>query len=303
MESLGDPVRLRLLRLLEQEELGVAELCDVMQLPQSTVSRHLKLLGEAAWVTSRKHGAANPYRMTADELAGPARQLWAVARAQTADWPAIEQDRVRLERRLAERSEDSRSFFAAAAREWDRTRVDYFGHRFGTAALAALLPGDWTVADFGCGTGAIVADLATSARSVIGIDNSADMLSAARARLANVPNVELIEADLLHVPLADAMCDAVLCVLSLGYLFEPGDALAEMRRVVKPGGRVVIVDLLTHDRDDLRRQLGQVRRGFRLPEIAALLKAAGLTPGRVVTLPAESHVKGPALFLATGRCS
>src|SRR3954471_15915964 len=100
MECLSDPTRLRLLRLLERHELGVAELCDVTQSPQSTVSRHLKVLGDGAWVRSRRQGTNRLYRLMLDELDAAARKLWIVAREQTDAWPAVKQDRLRLDRLL-----------------------------------------------------------------------------------------------------------------------------------------------------------------------------------------------------------
>src|SRR3954462_15986069 len=101
--SLADATRLRLLRLLERHELGVIELCDVLQLPQSTVSRHLKVLAEGGWVSSRRQGTTHLYRMILDELEAATRKLWLLAREQSDDWGTIAQDESRLSRRLKER--------------------------------------------------------------------------------------------------------------------------------------------------------------------------------------------------------
>src|SRR4051812_16898812 len=152
MESLADPTRLRLLRLLERHELGVAELCDVLQLPQSTVSRHLKVLSDQHWVRGRRQGTNHLYRTILDELDAAARKLWLVAREQTDTWPAAKHDRFRLERLLAEKQNDTQAFFAGAAGEWDKLRRDLYGTTFSDAALLALLPSDYVVADLGCGT-------------------------------------------------------------------------------------------------------------------------------------------------------
>src|SRR4051794_21541048 len=180
MECLADPTRLRLLRLLERHELGVVELCDILQLPQSTVSRHLKVLADQGWVRSRAQGTANFYRMVPNELDPPARRLWALAREQTDHWATVRQDELRLQRRLSDRETDSQAFFAGAAAQWDKLRVELYGHTFSRSALAALLPADWTVADLGCGTGHLVAELAPCVQQVIGVDNSAAMLKAAK---------------------------------------------------------------------------------------------------------------------------
>src|SRR5712671_430716 len=132
MESLSDPTRLRLLRLLERHELGVVELCDVLQLPQSTVSRHLKVLSDQSWTRSRRHGTTNLYRTILDELDITARKLWILAREQINDWPTVQQDEMRLLERLRERQKDSQAFFAGAAAQWDKLRGQLYGSRFTT---------------------------------------------------------------------------------------------------------------------------------------------------------------------------
>src|SRR5436190_9065153 len=130
MECLSDPTRLRLLRLLEQHELGVAELCDILQLPQSTVSRHLKVLADQRWVRSRGQGTTNLYRMLPDEIDPAAKRLWTLAREQTQAWATLRQDDLRLQRRLTDRETDSQAFFAGAAGEWDRLRGELYGNAF-----------------------------------------------------------------------------------------------------------------------------------------------------------------------------
>ena len=299
MECLADPTRLRLLRLLERHELGVVELCDILQLPQSTVSRHLKVLADQAWARSRREGTAHLYRMILDELEAPARRLWLLAREQTENWATLRQDELRLTRRLREREGDSLAFFAGAAAEWDRLRRELYGEAFSAAATAALLPRGYVVADLGCGTGQASAALAPNVRQVIAVDNSAAMLKAARRATAGFDNVELRRGDLTAVPVEDAACDAALLLLVLSYVPDPAAVLSEMSRILKPGGRAVVVDLLPHDRDDFRRRLGQQRLGFAPADVEQLMREAGFEQPSVRPLPPEANVKGPALFLAT----
>jgi len=299
MEALGDPLRLRLLRVLERHELGVAELCDVTQSPQSTVSRHLKVLGDGAWVRSRRHGTNRLYRLMLDELEPAARKLWQVAREQTERWPAVKQDRLRLDRLLAAKSGDSQAFFAGAAGQWDRLRDELYGKSFTTAAIMGLLPSNETVADLGCGTGPLAAAIAPFVRRVIAVDNSPAMLKAASKRLEDFKNVDLKRGDLSSLPIDDANCDAALLVLALTYVADASIVLAEMSRILKPNGRAVIVDLLHHDREDFARELGQTRLGFDPKEIEKLLDHAGFTSIKTRPLPPESSAKGPAMFLAT----
>src|SRR6266478_285767 len=153
MGALADPTRLRLLRLLEQNELGVAELCDVVQLPQSSVSRHLKVLADEGWLRSRRQGTVHLYRAAVADLDPAARKLWSVAREQTDAWPSVRQDQSRLGRRLAERRQASEAFFAGAAGQWDKLRDEYYGRAFAQQATLALLAEDAVAADLGCGTG------------------------------------------------------------------------------------------------------------------------------------------------------
>jgi ArsR family transcriptional regulator len=299
MGSLADPTRLRLLRLLERHELGVAELCDVLQLPQSTVSRHLKVLADQGWVRGRRQGTNHLYRTILDELEAPARRLWLLAREQTDAWPTSAQDRLRLSEVIRARETDGETFFAGAAAEWDRLRGELYGRNFTHAATAALLPPDSVVADLGCGTASVSAGLAPHVKRVIAVDNSAAMLKAARKRTAGLRNVELRRGDLSALPVDDASCDAAILLLALTYVEDPPAVLTEVRRILKPGGRGVLVDLLPHDRDDFRRQMGQLHAGFDPKATEQLFRTAGFSTACTYPLPPEPGAKGPALFLAT----
>src|SRR5689334_25432630 len=157
MGSLADRTRLRLLRLLEQHELGVVELCEVLQLPQSTVSRHLKVLADEGWVSARADGTSRLYRLALDGLDPAARRLWALLREQTAETRLAAQDDQRLASILAERRTRSQEFFSSAAGQWDRLRREMYGERFDLHALAGLLDESLLVGDLGCGTGQVVA--------------------------------------------------------------------------------------------------------------------------------------------------
>lgn len=299
LETLADPARLRLLHLLADQELTVSELGDVLQLPQSTVSRHLKLLAEQGWVVSRAERTANFYRMANGELPETAQRLWELAAAETRDWSALAHDRLRLSRRLAKRSGEGKAFFAGVAGEWERLRTELYGARFTELALHALLPSDWVVADLACGSGAVALSLAPWVRRVVAVDHSREMLAAARKRGASTKNVDWKQGELEALPIADGACDAAVMLLALTHVDEPANAVAEMARVVRPGGRAVVVDLLRHDREAFRRQMGQLRAGFEAGELAELLVTAGFGAVRCAPLPAEPEAKGPALLVAS----
>lgn len=297
MECLSDPTRLRLLRVLEGRELGVVDLCDVLQLPQSTVSRHLKVLTDQGWVRPRRQATTHLYTMVLDELDASARRLWLLSREQTENWVTWRQDQARLERRLAQRQSKAEAFFAGAAGEWDKLRTELYGQGFTLSAMLSLLPRQMVVADLGCGTGSVVAALAPHVKRVIGVDSSAPMLKAAEKRTSGLENVELKQGDLGSLPMEDQEVDAALMLLALTYVPEPQSALRQMHRVLRPGGRAVIVDLLPHDREDFRRRMGQHHLGFSPQRLALMLPACGLTNADIRPLAPEANVKGPALFL------
>ncbi len=299
LESLADPARLRLLALLDGEELGVGELAEIVQLPQSSVSRHLKVLNDLGWIVSRSERTANLYTMANGELPAAARSLWAVTKGEIEGWSTLAHDRLRLERRLAARSQDGRGFFAGVAEQWQTVRAELYGRVFGEAAITALLPRDWVVADLACGAGDLTVRLAPRVARVVAVDASREMLAAAKRRTKGLANVELHRADLAALPLPDASCDAALVILALTHVAEPSAALAEMARILKPGGRAVIVDLLRHDRDEFRRKMGQLRNGFGADELTSLLETAGFESTDCAPLPPEAEAKGPALLLAS----
>jgi ArsR family transcriptional regulator len=267
-------------------------------MPQSTVSRHLKTLLDQGWIVARSRGPSNLYQAKNGELPAAARKLWLLVREQTEHWPSVQQDRLRLERRLRERPGDGHEFFARSAGHWDKLRRELYGAAFGDAALRGLLPRGWVVADLACGSGSVAAALAPHVARVIAVDNSPAMLKTAARRVTGQANVELRQGDLEALPLDDASCDAALLVLALTYVADPAPVLREVARVLRPGGRAVVVDLLRHGRDDFRRQLGQLRDGFEPRALEALLDGAGLVPDHCAPLPPEPEAKGPALLLA-----
>lgn len=297
MEALADATRLRLLRALERGELSVLELCEALAVPQSTASRHLKHLADHGWLRVRREGTQGFYGLS-PELPAGARKLWLVARSESEDWPAVRQDAARLQAVRARR-DGAHRFFAGAAGAWDELRARVYGRAFNQAALLALLPSRWTVADLGCGTGALTAELAPHVREVIAVDRSAAMLRAARRRAGAAENVEWHEADLGALPLADGRCDAALLVLVLAYQEDPAPVLSEAARILRPGGRLVVLDAARHLDEELRRRMGQLRPGFEPDELALLVKGAGLPRPHARALPPEPGAKGPGLVLCT----
>ena len=301
LSTLSDATRSRILRLLDRHELTVSELCGVVQLPQSTVSRHLKALGDAGWISSRTEGTSHLYAMTRDDLDPAARRLWLLVREQVADMPAAAQDQHRLQALLAGRRTKSQEFFSSSAGQWDRVRADLFGDRFHLAALASLADSDWFVGDLGCGTGQVTAALAPFVARVVAVDASAAMLQAAKKRLQDVENVDLRRGDLEALPIDDSRLDTAVLTLVLHHVAEPARALAEVSRVLKPNGRIIAVDMLPHDRESYRQQMGHVWLGFSEEQMRRLMTESGFTDVRIVPLPPAAKAKGPGLFVATAR--
>jgi ubiquinone/menaquinone biosynthesis C-methylase UbiE len=301
MTSLADATRARILRLVERHELTVVDLCAILQLPQSTVSRHLKVLADEGWVTFRPDGTSRLYRMGLDGLDPAARRLWGLLREQTARTSVAAQDDHRLAATLADRQTRSQAFFSSAAGRWDRLRREMFGDRFEVYAIAGLLDAGWVVGDLGCGTGQIAEALAPFVRQVIAVDRSRAMLKAARQRLASVPNVELRPGALEALPIADATLDAAIVCLVLVHLPEPPAVLRDVARVLRRGGRLLVIDMLAHDRREYERQMGHVWLGFEPVQMATWLEEAGFEGARMQPLPPARHATGPALFAAVAR--
>jgi ArsR family transcriptional regulator len=303
MSALSDATRCRMLLVLERNELSVTELCTVLQMPQSTVSRHLKVLGDEQWVDSRAEGPSRLYTMAAERLEPAERRLWGLVREQMSESPGSVQDAQRLRSVLAGRRSKSQEFFSSAAGQWDRLRTELFGQRADLLAMLALLDEQWVVGDLGCGTGQLAGALAPFVARVVAVDDSAPMLAAARKRLASFRNISIQRGRLESLPLDEAELDAAMLFLVLHYVGDPAAALAEARRVLKPGGRLVIADMMPHDREEYRRTMGHIWQGFSAAQIGRWLADAGFGKVRYEPLPADPAAMGPTLFLARAQAS
>jgi ubiquinone/menaquinone biosynthesis C-methylase UbiE len=300
MTVLSDGLRCRMLLVLERHELTVSELCGVLQLPQSTVSRHLKTLSDAAWVSSRRDGTSRYYSMAVSDLDQGAQRLWPLIREQVAGTSGADHDDRRLKNVLAKRRSKSEEFFSSASGQWDHLREELFGRAFHLHALLALLDPAATVGDLGCGTGQLSALVAPHVAHVIAVDSSSDMLHAARGRLAGYRHVEVRLGNLETLPIDHAQLDVAVLGLVLHHVPDPALALAEAARVLRGGGRVLIIDMLPHDRAEYQQQMGHVWLGFPEPQLRKMLTSAGFDNVRIHALPIDEDAKGPALFAAVG---
>jgi len=301
LSILADPTRSRVLLLLERHELTVGELCTIVQLPQSTVSRHLKLLADDGWLVSRGEGTSRFYRMLGDRLDESTKSLWSVVRGQISASAGARQDERRADGVLAMRRDKAIVFFRDSSKLWDVMRAEMIGERADLLALLHLLDDHWVVGDLGCGTGHVAEALAPCVAKVVAVDESGPMLESARKRLESHDNVELRVGTIESLPIDDGALDAAILFLVAHFVTDPARAMAEVRRVLRPGGRLLVVDLMSHDRVDYVVQLGHVWQGFDGPQMTAWLEGAGFTSCRYQPLPVAPEAKGPTLFVATGR--
>lgn len=297
--QLAESTRCRLLLLLEQNELAVSELCSALQLPQSTVSRHLKVLVDGGWLLARREGTSQLYRCAT--IDGAAADLWQLFRAQLAEAPEAQQDRRRLDAVLEARRSRSQEFFSGAAADWDRLRDELFGRRVDLFVAASLIDPAAKVGDLGCGTGQLAEALAPFVDQLIAVDGSAEMLEAAQSRLEAYANVRLRRGELEALPIENACLDAAVLALTLHHSAEPARVFAEAFRVLKPGGRLLLLDMLPHGHEEYRAQMGHLWLGFAAEQIAGYFTDSRFEALSFRALPADPGVQGPALFIASGR--
>jgi ubiquinone/menaquinone biosynthesis C-methylase UbiE/DNA-binding transcriptional ArsR family regulator len=302
-KTFADPTRVRILVLLEREELAVQELMDVLGMAQSRVSRHLAILREAGLLHDRRDGTYVFYRF-APPSEGPWRDAWNLVTRSVRDTPTTERDVAALERVLGARAARTRSFFESVGPEWDALRKVFNDDALRAQAIARLVDPDRTVADIGTGTGILATELARLGMRVIAIDNSSRMLDATRAKIerAGITGIELRQGEAGALPLADGEVDAAFAHMVLHYLPSPGEAIREMARAVKPRGTVVVVDFVRHQLEWMRDELGVTWLGFAPEEVESWFGDAGL-----VELRREEHAGTaagrdlPATFIASAR--
>ncbi|HEB91343.1 MAG TPA: metalloregulator ArsR/SmtB family transcription factor [Deltaproteobacteria bacterium] len=305
-KTLADPTRIRILRLLEQEELIVGELMEILGMAQSRVSRHLAVLREAGLLTDRRDGTFVSYRLALPD-SGPWRAAWNLARESLAEDATTKRDDALLRRTLAaRRPESGRSFFDSIGPEWDALRRVFGDDLLRARATATLVPPGLRVADIGTGTGILALELAHLGLDVIGIDRSEAMLETARrkwrqAEDGNPGRVEFRRGDAHDLPLERESVDAVFAHMVLHSLEDPERAIHEMARIVRPGGRVVLVDFMPHAHEWMKQELGLVWLGFDPEDLARWLEAAGLETPRIRSHESAAKRELPASFVATSR--
>lgn len=279
LRAAGEATRLRVLALLALGELNVKDLTRVLGQSQPRISRHLKLLVEAGLVERFREGSWVYFRLGDTGSAQLVRRMVAALHP---DEPVLERDRARADAVKRERAQAAQAFFRAHAGEWDAIRALHVAEEQVEAAMAAAIgagPFDFLV-DLGTGTGRILELFADRARRGLGIDVNRDMLAYARSRLeaAGLDHCQMRQGDLYGLGIGDGAADAVVLHQVLHFLHDPAGALKEAARILKEGGRLLVVDFAPHDLEHLREDLAHQRLGFEPRQMAQWIAEAGLAP-------------------------
>jgi ubiquinone/menaquinone biosynthesis C-methylase UbiE/DNA-binding transcriptional ArsR family regulator len=308
-KSLGDPSRRQVARILAEAALTVGEIAEVLGLPQSTVSRHLKSLRATGLLVDRRDGARTYIGLTRPATNGSGghddldRMLNVWLRSQPL--PGVVASR--LERVVRDRNGDGDSF-ESLAHQWDELRFEHFGSAFHLEALASLLPSHWRVLDAGTGTGYLLPFLGSHFQDVIAADSSPAMLDLARKRTARagLRNVEFRLGRLEALPLDDQSIDCAIVILVLRHSTDLQRSLSELARVVVGGGRLLVVDIGLHSMEEFRRRIGDSSMGLDPGSVARVAGNVGFEVAcrRVLSLPEVGGADPPTrpapdLFLIT----
>lgn len=289
LRALADPTRLRILALIEGEELSVHELQEITRMGQSRISTHLGLLHDAGLLSSRRDGKRTFYRTAADGDPTKVEFLRLAVRG-AGELPEREADQINLRRLLDRRRDQAQVYFNQVAGRFDRS----YGpgrswQAFGQLLLRILPP--LVVADLGSGEGLLSELLARRCRRVIAVDNSEKIISfgAAKAKKNGLKNLEFRLGDLQNPPVDDASVDLVVLSQALHHAVDPGRAIAGASRILKPGGQVVILDLLKHGFEKAAELYGDRWPGFTESDLQSWLEAAGFRKIEITVVAREEE--------------
>jgi len=270
-KALGDETRLRLLNLLREQELNVNEIVTILEMGQSRISRHLKILNESGLLQSRRDGLWVFYRAAEG---GEGSQLLGCLGPFLDEEENRDTDRERLRRLMSEGAARKAEYFDAIAPDWEDIRADILGDFRAAPEVIPMLTGKNTIADLGCGTGELLASLQQKGRHCIGVDRSPRMLDLAGERLKG-GGADLRIGGIEHLPIREGEIDGAVINMVLHHLNDPKSALGEVARVISSGGSLVIVDLARHGNEELRQRYGHRWLGFDENDLAVMLADAG----------------------------
>ena len=296
LRVVADPNRLRILLLLRGEELSVAELREILVMGQSTISTHLSQLKQAGLVEDRRTGKNSLYRLSIPD--GILSGLLTQARKEI---PEAAADQAAVRRVVKKRQDKMRSFFDSVAGRLGKDYVPGQSWKAVAEALLRLMP-PMVIADLGAGEGTFALLLAQRAKKVIAVDTSAKMIEVAREQALRhgVKNVEYRLGDMEEVPIRDAHVDLVFFSQSLHHALHPERAVIEAHRILRPGGRIVILDLVKHRFEEARELYADEWLGFSESDLETMLEKAGFTHVQTSIVHKEPETPQFQTLLAVG---
>jgi ubiquinone/menaquinone biosynthesis C-methylase UbiE len=298
LRVVADSTRLRILLLLEHEELSVAELQEILAMGQSTISTHLSQLKQAGLVEDRRTGKNSLYRLMRENSAGVLTELLTQSRMEIAE---AKRDQAAVKRVLKKRQDKTRAFFDDVAGRFGRNYVPGKSWKSVAEALLKLMP-PMVIADLGAGEGAFSLLLAQRAKRVIAVDTSAKMVEFGRqqAKRQGVKNVDYRLGDMEEVPIEDGSADLVFFSQSLHHALHPERVVAEAWRILKPGGRIAVLDLAKHRFEEARELYADEWLGFSEVELEAAMEKAGFRGIQISVVHKEAEAPHFQTLLAVG---
>jgi len=274
-KALADTTRLRIFNILTNHELNVNEIMEVMEMGQSRISRHLKILTESKLLNLRQDGLWSFYTARKDSLT---HQFISLLKQNASTNTELDTDQLRAQQVLKERQNKSKRFFNRIASDWDRLKKDILGDANLTKLITDRSPLCDAAADLGCGTGELLFALKEKAKRVIGVDNSPKMLALATTRLKDTPDgFELRLGEMEHLPIRDEEVDHAVVNMVLHHMPSPALGIQEVYRVLKPSGTFIIVDFDKHQNESLRHTYGDRWLGIKKKEMEKWLTQTGFT--------------------------
>jgi len=276
-KALADETRLRIYRILANHELNVNEIVEVLMMGQSRVSRHLKILTESTLLSSRRDGSFVYYQAEQDE---EKRSLMGFINKSNHLKNEVVNDLERAEIIVSERKKKTRAFFNTVAESWDDMKQELFGDFDLNLVLKDILKSDnsniKSIVDLGCGTGALLSFINTEVSQCIGVDSSPKMLELAKKRFANIKKrCEFRLGELEHLPVKEQEVDSAIINMVLHHIAVPSHIIHEAKRVIAPGGSLIIADLAKHTSRSIKERFGGAWMGFEKEEIEKWLIDAG----------------------------
>ncbi|MCP3876196.1 MAG: metalloregulator ArsR/SmtB family transcription factor [Desulfobacteraceae bacterium] len=287
-KALSDKTRLRLLYVLQQYELNVNEIVLVVDMIQSGVSRHLKILVESGLLTSRRDGSYTYYSATKNLTMKP---LISLVDQNCRNQEISEQDLIKAQEMIKIRQTRTKRFFKTVAPQWDRLKKEVLGNFDLNATIIKNVSFDGKISDLGCGTGELIEKLSDKAsHKMIGIDSSPEMLAQARIRLSGKNNSELRLGELEHLPMKNKEIETAIMNMVLHHISQPEQPIAEAYRVINPGGLFILSDFEKHDQEKIKDIIGGEWLGFEKIKVESWLIDAGFKLKKTDSYSVNHHL-------------